>query len=187
MLAQIDRDRNSDDLRSRDGIAVIPYVRLSDGEWTIPDDAILAFYHQLQAEHTAQNISGNVIHTPAQFLSFMQSGQVFPVIMAHDGEIGGGAWLSHVGKASAWVHVAFLRWAHGPLAERMAAAAFEYWDAMQQNGEPVLKVLLGSTPASFRPAVSFARRLGFTILGEVPYVENGSATVFSYRVNARLR
>jgi hypothetical protein len=187
MLDQAERDGTGDPVRGGDGIEIIPYVHMGDGHWTLPDETILALYAELQRERTAENISGSTIHTPEEFLAFVRSPGIFPIVMALWGDVGGAAWLTHAGRYHAWVHVVFLKWAHGPIAHRLAGAAFRYWDAMDRDGEPLLKVLLGATPVAFKPAVAFAKRVGFTILGEVPYVEDGDPVVFSYRVNERCR
>ena len=179
MLDQAERDRTSDPLRSGDGIEVIPYVHMGEGHWTLPEETLLALYAELQREHTAANVSGRTIHTPEEFLRFLRSPEVFPVVLTMHGDVAGVAWLTHIGKYHAWLHFAFLKWAHGPLAERLAQAGFRYWDAMERDGEPLLKVLLGATPVAFKPAVAFVKRVGFTVLGEVPYVEDGNPVMFS--------
>jgi hypothetical protein len=166
--------------------AVQPVVCLN-GTWTVDDETLAAVYLALKADGTAENISGPSVDDEHGFVAFMHRDDVHPLLMLADGKVGGIAWLSHVTGHSAWTHFAMLRWAYRHHTLGLAQAATAYWDSFEVEGVPFLRVLMGATPKRLPKAVAFAKRVGFNVIGEVPYIDDGAhPVVMTYRVNARL-
>jgi hypothetical protein len=189
MLDTTERQRAGDDLRRRDGIGrihVAPYVRAGE-EWTVPENVLRYIWQDMEREHTIASIRGEAIPDEDAWVTFLQSQQIFPVIVyvvLNEGVYAAGAcWLSHLGKHNAFAHFTFLKRFWGRT-EQLARAVLEYWDGLRRDdGTPLLKCLVGGTPSENRLAVAFARRMGFTVLGAIPWMHDEDAIVVSYRVH----
>jgi hypothetical protein len=94
------------------------------------------------------------------------------------------AWLNGLCLNAGFVHHWFARAAWGPLAMRIARTLLDFWFSVEGPQGPLLRVLIGQTPADNRPALAFAARTGFVLLGAIPYVD-GPGTVISYLTRER--
>lgn len=63
----------------------------------------------------------------------------------------------------------------------------DYFYDMEHNGEKLFKVLIGNTPPSNKAALAYIKKLGFDVIGEIPYVGKISYQEASAYVQKRRR
>lgn len=80
----------------------------------------------------------------------------------------GVAWLNHHSGTKAFAHFLFLRKAWGEHTLKAGRVGLEYWFSFKVGDEPLFDVILGLIPSDNRRAIGFVRRLGFSVLGEIP-------------------
>lgn len=193
MLDQAERQRSGDDLRGRDGVGsahITPYVLLSTGQWTVPDHVLAALWDEMDRDATLGSIRSPVLQDAGDWVRFLQDRNIFAVIagvVLNEALYPAGVcWLSHVGKGHASAHFTFLKRFWGRT-DMLARAVLAYWDGMRaDDGSPSLRVIIGGTPAGNRLACAFVKRVGFTVLGEIPYLADGESVMLSYRVHPEL-
>lgn len=102
-----------------------------------------------------------------QFVAEMKRPTNLPVFVFRGSEPIGFAWLNGIVGSYAFAHFCFLVSAWGPDTETAGRMVVDYWMSLQAHGEPVLDVIIGATPKTGL-AASFAERIGFTRVGEIP-------------------
>lgn len=147
-----------------DDIGIVPYSQLN-GVWTISTIDVLTFAKRAISQGLFRIFEH--IKRPEEFLEAMQTPANVPVFCFVGNEMLGVCWLSECGNNRAFVHILFLREAWGR-AEEAGRIVLKYWDGFNVDGVPLFDVLLALIPSYNRIAVSYARRVGFTELGEVP-------------------
>ena len=140
---------------------VFPYVQVGD-RWSLPDEFLHAFAEQMQREGVFRRVFYNGL-PQGGFLAEMQKPSNLPVFLFKESTPVGVAWLNGIRSGVAFAHFCGLRACRGFSAE-IGQAALGYWF----GAFPFLHVLMGTVPATNGLAVRFIRRLGFTVLGEVP-------------------
>lgn len=130
----------------------------------LPDEFLLGLAVQMQQEGVFERVfySGEV-RGPHGFLELMQRPANLPVFFFDESEPLGFAWLNGVHSGVAFAHFCGLKACRGRSVE-IGRQALDYWF----GAFAFLHVLMGTIPASNRLALRFIRRLGFTVLGEVP-------------------
>lgn len=80
----------------------------------------------------------------------------------------GVAWLNNCNGGRAFAHFLFLKKAWGEIAGQAGKIGLDYWFSFKVGDEPLFDVILGLIPSDNKRAVRYARRLGFSVLGDVP-------------------
>ena len=67
----------------------------------------------------------------------------------------------------------------------MGKTLTNYWfDFNQNDGTPLIDVLIGQTPEWNRKACKFLLRIGWHVLGTIPYLADGEGMVLSYAIRS---
>jgi len=156
-------------------ITLIPYVEIN-GQRSISDDILLAFWGKIIEQGLDRRTFGKETG-PDEFIRLVKAPYNLPVFPVINGENApaGVAYLNNVVGNHAFAHFVFAKEVWGKKTTEMGQALLRYWFNFA-DGQ--LDVILGNVPAANSRAVRFVERLGFTNLGEVPYLaNNGAATV----------
>lgn len=156
---------------------LVPYVKI-DGEWSISDIIMHKVWTNMVRDKTLRIVfRDGEADTIEGFTRIVQStDNLVSVIFNRDDatepptvDIVAIVWLNRFGPNYALTNHCFFREFWGDTQEA-ATMALDFWFGMSDGVKPIFDVLLGQTPADNRLGVSFAKRLGFTILGEIPHV-----------------
>lgn len=178
MLDTIERDGYSDLLRSRDGIALLPYCEL-DGTRTVPD-RMLSQLWELLAEHQVRDTVFPGIEDASEFIAFLKRDSNLPTLM-FSGEYApddllGLAWLNNIAENYGFGHFAFLPRAWGGPADMAGRQVLRYWFGAFVD----LAVIIGNIPAWNRHAIKYIHRLGFQHVGEIPKIARDESMSINY-------
>ena len=147
---------------------VWPYFRQEDGTWNLPDLFLAAAWSGIYTSGRYQHVfySGQV-KTFGEFVTFLQKKGTYPVFVVLDGAPVFMAWLNGV---DAIAGVGFSHFcAIGPYRRGSADAVLDYWFGFRgPDGQPLLKVLCGVTPATCIVALKLLRLLGWVEAGRIP-------------------
>jgi len=162
-------------------IQVIGYVEIN-GVRTFSDDAMLAAFETLEKDRILDVVfSDDPVTSFDQFLAIMKNPANTVSVILLDHEIVGLAWLNQAHKNHAFVHYALFREVWGRYTMPIAEACLDYWFSFtDESGNKLIEVLLGQTPEWNRRAINYTKRLGWTVLGTVPLIANGSGLIISY-------
>lgn len=167
-------------------LSIVAYVRLPDGRVTFSDEFLSAFFDKMVEERIARMVFDDHITEGWQFVEFVHAAldappRIIPVFMFEGMDVIGMAWLNDLCVPSAFANFVVLRRAWGKAAYTIGRAVIDHWFSWEvAPGKPMLRVLVGVTPANNRLALSFIRRLGFTRLGKIPHILEGKGAVISY-------
>jgi len=161
---------------------IIPYVE-SDGAYSLPDHVMRSVF-KIMVHYGLDKV---VFYTGGMdedgFLRFIKSKQnVVHTIWEEDG-ISMIAWLNGFGVNHAFAHFCCFPKTWGKNSVVLGRKSLDYWFGFKKDdGQPVLDVVLGFTPAYNKKAVSYIQRVGMTIMGTIPGIRCGAETgmVFSY-------
>jgi len=170
------------DLCEHEGIRLVPYVKL-DGAYILTDAYLHWLWARFEEEGTAEKVwlVGEVAGGDA-FVEYMRMPGNLPIFffeVANHKPLGM-AWLNGISGNHAFVHHALLKASWGRLTDSIAHAAFRYWFGMTADQNGILDVIIGQTPSNNRKAVKFLKRVGFTVIGEIPKIAGGDAMTISY-------
>ncbi len=88
------------------------------------------------------------------------------------------AWLNGLGKNYAFAHFFFLKEAWGRESFEAGQIIQRYWFSL--GDEQLFKVLIGNIPSVNKPAIDFVKKLGWTVLGEIPYMARGGKMTLTF-------
>ena len=183
MLNPADGNGTGKNIRNRDGIILVPYVEIN-GQRTISDAAVRALWEQMVYEGTAHIVFNETVKTSDDFLRLFKSPNVFPVLAGINGIAMGAAWLTDVGPNSAVGHFCMFKSSWGFYSYDVGEEILKYWFSLKKDNKPMLDVIIGRTPADNRKALKYIERLGFQLLGTIPYLSGGKGLVISYITRA---
>ncbi len=171
-----------------DGIEIIPMVE-GNGPANFSDLFLGQVFRRIVREESLHKLfyDGSVrdtrdfrkfIHNPENEIFFVRS---------HDKEVGF-FWLNHFRQKAFFINYCFYREYWGEAALKIGNTCIEHlFTGKDPDGDFLVDVLLGLTPANNKLAVSFLLKSGMTILGKIPDFlydaarEEYVAGVFSYR------
>ena len=167
-MSQVAEKQQSTQQNSNE-ILLIPFAKVGD-HYNLQDNVLISIWNKIIAQKLLNKVFYDGSITSAkQFVDMMKHPSNLPVI-AYNGEILGFGWLNDMAKNRALAHFCMFREAWGKHTLEIGHKFLDYWFSLEQNGEPLFRVLVGNTPPWNKPAVSFIQRLGFKIVGEIPYV-----------------
>jgi hypothetical protein len=153
---------------------VIPYTVIGD-RWTISDPIMAGIWNEAEKANLHKHVFPIWVQDPESFTGWCKSGkQLVHTIWNDQQQIESLAWLTDIGINSAWAHHACFPcvWGGNKSVDTMLES-FRYWfDFKDKDGESMFDVLMGMTPSYNRLAVKFAKRVGCTILGELPAIRS---------------
>lgn len=150
-------------------IGIVPYAELQPGIRTVSDQIILGFAVEAIQDGTFWRVFvDSPIDSPETFLNAMKSPANVPVFFFVGTDPIGVAWLNGCNGSRAFAHFLFLRKAWGKHTLQAGKIGLEYWFSFKVGDESLFDVILGVIPSRNERAVGYVRRLGFSVLGNVP-------------------
>jgi len=152
---------------------IIPYVE-SNGMRSIPDNMMIDLFNQMKELGLTESLfySGEV-KTSEDFLKLIKSKHNVVNVVMDDDTIVFISWLNDFSRNSAFAHFcAFPEiWGNGSV--EIGKSVIKYWFDFKKNGEPLLDVIIGKVPTVNKRAINYIKRLGLTILGDIPLLAHG--------------
>lgn len=155
------------------GVQLVPYIEHM-GAWIIDDYKVMAAFDGLVADGTLETTfpSGD-IDSPDDFLIFAKSRGTMMTFLYTEEQLAGFAWLSHLQQGWALGNFALLKRVWGPESLIIGRALLNLWFHMERGDAPVFETIGGVTPSDNRRALAYIKRLGFTLVGNLPVGETG--------------
>ena len=151
-------------------ISLVPYVELN-GTRTASDNKMAELFKSVVDQKLLRWVfcEGHV-RGPDEFLRVMKDPGNLVVLVVVGETISGFAWLNELRTNRATAHFCFLKDVWGKTAVKAGKQIIDYWFTFtKESGSQMFDVITGLTPANNHKAISFIKRMGFTILGEIPY------------------
>lgn len=135
----------------------------------MPPQKIYAFWKQFQKDtlNPVLFYDGEMEDFPA-FLAWLLAKDKDARFVAANGEIKALYWLNNPQGKSVMIHFCFLRNAFCEQREIGLYVVKSLLLCKDDKGEFVLSALYGLTPKPYRHALSYIRKLGFRLIGELP-------------------
>lgn len=138
-----------------------------NGQPSIPDHAVMSLYDKI-FEDGANRYLTHGIETREKFLDAMENGCRLHVVI-EEGRPLAIVWLNRFEGKTARIHFCFFKEAWGARSVEVMRFIVTELLNIQFEGEYVYDSLLGVTPVSNKPAVTFLHRLPFVrVLGDIP-------------------
>jgi len=158
---------------------VWPYMKIEDS-WTIPIEVMMGVWNRMEElDRVRATFYDGGIQNAGEFIGLMQSETILPVLVVSSEKIKLHllAWLSDIDGGSALAHFCYL----DKYKKEITQMILDYWAKI-----PVLRVIMGITPESYKVVLKIIQNAGFQISGKIPelcdmYYENRiEAGVISY-------
>lgn len=148
---------------------IIPYAQVN-GEWNLDDMILSGLWNKIEEQRLhVLTFKDRDVKSIGDFFMLMKSPQNIPCINVEEDKPICVAWINGIGRGYGFIHYFFFKEFWGK-SEKYAQEVLDYWWALEHNGKPVFNVLLGLTPPENKHGLSLTKRMGFTILGEIPQV-----------------
>lgn len=156
--------------QNSNNIQIIPYAPMAEDVYNIPDDAIAGVWQKC-VEQKLNNIvfHDGSVKSEKDFIATMKRNGNLPAF-AYDGNVLGFAWLNDIAKNRAVGHFCMFRETWGYQSLEIGKRFIEYWFSMKDKGRPIFDVIIGNTPPENKKAIGYIKRLGFEVVGHIPYV-----------------
>jgi RimJ/RimL family protein N-acetyltransferase len=156
------------------GIMIVGYVEVN-GIRTFSDDVIAGLWDRLEKDGTFYIFNKNEVSNRGEFVRFMKASNVYPALCVIDDEIGGFGWLQDLKGNYAEANYFMFKKYWGKRTIEMACALTKYW-----LGFEVIDVLIGYTPKKNEKACRFLKYIGWTVVGTIPFLDEGKDMLISY-------
>jgi RimJ/RimL family protein N-acetyltransferase len=110
----------------------------------------------------------------------MKQPTILPALIIVDEEIAGLGWLANMERNYAFGNYVFFKKWWGKRTLDMGKALIKYWFDFQKDGEPLIDVVIGQTPKNNQKACKFIQKIGLTVLGTIPFMDDGDDMLISY-------
>jgi RimJ/RimL family protein N-acetyltransferase len=163
---------------------LIPYINI-DGTWTLPDDVMRGLYQLIVHDETDKVFFyGGMVRNGDDFIQACRNNSNPCVVLEDNGDPVAIAWLNNLEGKSAHAHwIAFKRvWGTGK-AQEAATRILKYWFGFKYDGIPLFEVIVGVYPDNNKFIDNFVRKLGFTIIGNIPHLLQNNLTNRSMGAN----
>ena len=152
---------------------ILPYVE-SNGIRSVSDEKMIDVFNRIKEFGLLESLfySGEV-DTPEKFLALVKSKHnVVNVVMQND-VIVFISWINDFSRNSAFAHFCALPeiWGNGSV--QIGKDVIKYWFDFEKDGEHILDVIIGKVPTINKRAVNYIKKLGLTILGDIPLLAHG--------------
>lgn len=166
---------------------IIPYVE-SNGARSISDNQLYYLYKIMTDNKLLEIVFyGKEVTTFESFLVFMKNKLNIINVVALDGNPLALTWINGININHCFAHFCSFPGAGGKHTVPIGKLMLDYWfNEFKKDDKPLIEVILGRTPKWNRAATIFLRRIGVTILGDIPniswneYTKKMSSLVISY-------
>ena len=164
---------------------LIPYVE-KDGEWSIPDPLMLGIYNKMVEQNLIDIVFVNgTVRDEESWMRFIKNKSNLIHVEGNEKFVEGIAWLNSFGHNYAFAHFCIFQEMWGKDTVPLGEKTLTYWFSLNDRGNALLDVILCQLPTSNNFAVSYIKKLGFNILGEIPQIryshnKNMAGATFGY-------
>lgn len=144
-------------------------VRTADGAPAVSEDLIREYWNRIE-QHDLYQLEwfGGGVETFDQFYSFITSPAVAGYLMEDNGKQAGVAWVDGIWTQHAYIHGLFFPEYWGRIDNVVERGMRWIFGLRGYEGKPLFTHLRMRIPATNKPALAFATRLGFSRLGDIP-------------------
>jgi hypothetical protein len=145
---------------------LIPFGNPEDGAFNISDEILVAIWEMIEAENKVEDLFyDGSIRDAAGWLHYLKSPGTHPIIVwnTEEKKVVHVAWLKDTFDCCGWLHHCSI----GPFRRSAWRTALEFYQKLDG-----MQLLLGLTPKVNEKAVRVLKLMGWTIVGEVPWVCN---------------
>jgi hypothetical protein len=148
-------------------IHIMPYTVI-DGIPSMKDSLVMSFYDQMVKDGTADLVfCDGKINDRKQFLANIKSNQTIFIIAILEGDPVGLAWINRIEKKKAWGHFCLFSNGWGDRSVDIGKAMVRFLIGMKSD-DYLFDVFFGLFPTENKLALSFVKRCGGKIVGEIP-------------------
>ncbi|MDD5189410.1 MAG: hypothetical protein PHE50_00025 [Dehalococcoidales bacterium] len=117
------------------------------------------------------------IKTEEDFRQLIKEKNNFALFGFVDRRLAGVAWVNALYDNHASPHFCIFREFWGRYSQSLGRRAIDCWFSIKNKyGKHLLDILTGVTPSEYKHAVRYISRLGFIVIGELPYVGYNALT-----------
>jgi len=161
-------------------IMVVGYVEI-DGIRTFSDEVMKIVWEQIQKDGVAKTVFNiESIKNSDDFVHYMKQPTVLPALIIVDEEIAGLGWLANMERNYAFGNYVFFKKWWGRKTLSMGKALIKYWFDFKKDDEPLIDVVIGQTPKNNQRACKFIQKIGLTVVGTIPFMDDGDDMLISY-------
>ncbi len=168
-------------------LVLTPYIQIN-GSWTLPDEVIRGLCRLMIKERTFKKVFyAGTVKNEDEFLSMCKSPSQHTVLITKDdGQPAGMVWVNNFSHVSAQAHFCMFRNIWGERTVEAALKTLDYLFGLKRDDEPLLRVILGITPAENELGINFVKDFGGKIIGTIPnllwnyYEQHSMDAVISY-------
>lgn len=148
---------------------IIPYVEI-DGTRTLSDEILKNIWGLMVVQNLYKKVfyDGGVTDA-ASFIKWLKRPTNFVVTQWDGDNPVSVCWLNDTDKNSGKGHFCFFKDYWGQSAE-YGKEVLRYWFGFEQDGNPILDVVIGFTPENNRLALRLVNNLGGVSIGTIPYI-----------------
>ena len=152
---------------------IVPYVE-SNGVRSISDEKMIGVFNRVKELGLLESLfySGEV-DTPEKFLMLVKAKQNVVNVVVEDDIIVFISWINNFGLNYASAHFCAFPEVWGNGSVKIMKDVVAYWFDFKKDGEHILDVIIGKIPTVNRRTISYAKKVGFTILGDIPLLAHG--------------
>ena len=166
---------------------IVPYVNMG-GAYSVSDSGMAAIFEKMQKLNLVKLVfSGGEVRTVERFLKFVKNYRnVIHLIIDDNYNVLQIAWLNRWGYNHAFCHTCMFPEIWGTRTIEAGTMALKYWFGFEQDGKPLLDVILSKTSIKNKLINKYLERIGFHDLGIVPgiskdfYSGENQDAVFKY-------
>ena len=167
---------------------ILPYVHNKQvGGWSVKDDTMgYVFDKMLKYRLVRRVFPAGEVADPDKWQQMIKRQGNIVHIVTNERDIVAVAWLNGISHNHAFAHYCCFPEIWGKDTVTVMRQSLKYWFGFKADAKPMLDIILGRTPASNKLAVAFLKRVGMTVLGEIPdigidaYTGTKTGIIFSY-------
>ena len=167
---------------------ILPYANGEARGWSVSDEAMGYVWDKIKRANLVKRVwpTGEVRTADDWFTMIKNPTNIVNLVTGYE-DVVAFAWLNGISHNHAFAHYCTFPEAWGRGTVGIMRQCLKYWFGFKdENGNPMLEVILGRTPSDNRLAIKFLDRIGMEVLGEIPgigidvYKNKKVGLVFSY-------
>lgn len=150
-------------------LTVIPYFKTKNG-WSIPEADMCFLFQMFKKDNLINTMFPfGGINDEIDFITwFRNPGNTMQVIRDDEGPLML-FWINNKNGKSFYFHFACLKRGWGKRTSELFQKAVSSIFSLKYNGKRIFDVGIGTMDSRNRMAINFVKKIGITILGDIPY------------------
>lgn len=147
----------------------LPLVKTADGQLSVPAEVMTGIWHQICYEGKDKFLFyDSAVNDLKGWIDYIYNPNNYVILIIDNlGHVYHIAWINKVYQGHAFLHHVAL----GKYSRSSWPIVRDYYrNLIGDDGRPIIKVLLGITPANNEKAIKLVKLLKWNIVGSVPYL-----------------